>query len=113
MEFNALTVGSLVYVTNYGPCWGLRGTIQDVDTIVFADTQEKPLYLYLVALQEGQIKEPLWLVQDDVAAVEGDNVSQGRPSKKQPSRLEIEALEVVANLSERGPDRSHETLVTV
>jgi hypothetical protein len=70
MEFNVLSVGSLVYVTCYGPCWGFRGTIRSVDVIVPADTQE-PLYFYLVALQEGQIKEPLWFVHDDVAGVEG------------------------------------------
>jgi hypothetical protein len=55
-------------------------------------------------MQEGQIKEPLWLVDDDVAAVEGDNVAQRRSSKKQPSRLELEVLEIVTNALERELD---------
>jgi hypothetical protein len=112
MEFTDLTVGSLVYVTSYGPCWGLKGTICAVDSIIFVDAQENPLYFYLVALQEGQTKEPLWLVHDDVAPVEGDDISQGRPSKKQPSRLEIEALEIVANMLKRELDSNPETLLT-
>ena len=74
MKFNALAVGSLVYVTCYGPCWGLKGIIRAVDVIALADAQE-PLYFYLVALHEGQTKEPLWLVHDDVAGVEGDRIS--------------------------------------
>jgi hypothetical protein len=28
MKFDVLGVGSLVYVTCYGPCWGLKGEIQ-------------------------------------------------------------------------------------
>jgi hypothetical protein len=104
MEQSVLTVGSLIYVTSYGPCWGFRETIRAVDTIIFADAQEHPLHFYLVAMQEGQIKEPLWLVDDDVAAVEGDNVAQRRSSKKQPSRLELEVLEIVTNALERELD---------
>jgi hypothetical protein len=61
-----------VYVTSYGPCWGLKGIIRAVDVI--ADAQE-PLYFYLVALHEGQVKEPLWFVHDHVAGVEGDRLS--------------------------------------
>jgi len=71
MKLDALTVGSLVYVTCYGPCWGLRGIIRTIDMIVLSDTPE-PLYFYLVALQGGEIKEPVWFVHDDVAEVEGD-----------------------------------------
>ncbi len=74
MKFNALRVGSLVYVTSYGPCWGLKGTIRAVDVIALADAQE-PLYFYLVDLHEGQMKEPLWFVQDHVAEVAGDRLS--------------------------------------
>jgi hypothetical protein len=73
-------VGCLVYVTCYGPCWGLRGIIRRVDVIASADA---PLYFYLVALHEGQMREPLWLVHDDIAAVEGSNVSLWRPSRKE------------------------------
>jgi hypothetical protein len=74
MKFNVLGVGSLVYVTCYGPCWGLKGIIRAVDVIAFVDAQE-PLYFYLVALHEGQVKEPLWFVHDHVAGVEGDRFS--------------------------------------
>jgi len=72
MEFKVLPVGSLVYVTCYGPCWGLRGTIRSVDVIAPSDAHE-PLYFYLVALHEQQMKEPLWFVHDDVAGVEGNS----------------------------------------
>ena len=71
MTFNSLTIGSLVYVTCYGPCWGLRGIIRTVDMIDLVDTPE-PLYFYLVALQGGVVKDPIWFVHDDVAEVEGD-----------------------------------------
>lgn len=60
-------VGSLVYVTCYGPYWGLKGIVCTVDII------DKYLYFYLVSLVEGQMKEPIWLVHDDIAAVEGEN----------------------------------------
>jgi len=73
MKFNALPVGSLVYVTCYGPYWGLRGTIRAVCVIDLSDSQEH-LYFYQVALHEVQMREPLWLVQDDLAVVEGELV---------------------------------------
>jgi hypothetical protein len=110
MESNVLAVGSLVYVTCYGPCWGLRGIVHAVDVIALADAPEEPVYFYLVALQEGHMKEPVWFVHDDVAGVEGDNVSQWRPRKKELSRVEIEALEIVANGFERDKDRGLEAL---
>ena len=62
-----LPVGSLVYITSYGPYYGLRGIIHTVDA------HNAPLYFYLVALQDGRISEPLWFVHDDVVAVEGEN----------------------------------------
>lgn len=85
MEINILAVGNLVYVTCYGPYWGLRGIVRAVDVIVLADTQEEPSYFYLVALQEGQLKEPVWFVHDDVIGAEGDNVSLWRPRKVERS----------------------------
>jgi hypothetical protein len=72
MEIKVLSVGSLVYVTCYGSCWGLRGIIHAVDVIALADGQEA-LRFYLVALEGGQMKDPLWFVHDDVAEIEGDN----------------------------------------
>jgi hypothetical protein len=71
----AYPVGSLVYVTSYGPYWGFRGIIRAIDAIVLADAQE-PLYFYLVALHEGQLREPLWFVRDDVTTVEGERASK-------------------------------------
>ena len=112
MEFNILAVGNLVYVTCYGPLWGLRGIVQAVDVIVLADAQEEPVYFYLVALQEGQVKEPVWFIHDDVTGAEGDNVSQWRPSKMERSRLETEALEIVAQAFEREPEESQKTQLT-
>src|SRR5262249_5927583 len=99
-----LSVGSLVYITCHGPCWGLRGIVRTVDVA------DAPLYFYLVMLEEGPIKEPLWLLGDDVAAVEGENVFQWRPKKNALSQLEIEALSIVANASGREQDASVETL---
>jgi hypothetical protein len=111
MKINLLPVGSLVYVTCHGPCWGLRGIIRAVDVIAPTDEQW-PLCFYFVALQEGQMKEPLWLVHDDIAEVEGENVSQWRSSREKLSRLEFEALGTVANVSERERDRSLELVLT-
>jgi hypothetical protein len=88
------TVDSLVYVTCYGPFWGFRGTVCAVDVIPLSNTQEA-LYFYLIALQEGQIKEPIWFVHDDVAAVEGDNASLWYPTEKEESLLEVETLQCV------------------
>jgi len=68
MEFEALSTGSLVYVTSYGPYWGLRGTILAVDAVVLTD--QDSLYFYLVVFHEGPTREPLWLVHDDVARVD-------------------------------------------
>lgn len=61
------TVGSLVCVTCYGPYRGLKGIIWAIDVV------DPSSCFYLVALLEGQMKEPLWLLQDDIAAVEGEN----------------------------------------
>lgn len=71
---DVLEIGSLVYVTSYGPYWGLKGTIRNVDVISHVDA---PLYFYLINFQEGQMKEPVWFIHDDVAAVEGQIVSSG------------------------------------
>ena len=112
MESNVLLAGSLVYVTCHGPYWGYRGIIRAVDEIALADAQES-MYFYLVALQEGQMKEPLWLVHDDVAEVEGENLSRWRPSRRERSRVEIEALNIVFNETVRVQDRSLENVSTV
>jgi hypothetical protein len=54
------------------------------------------------------MKEPVWFVHDDIAGVEGDNVSQWRQSKQELSRVELEALEIVVNGFEREQDRGLE-----
>ena len=110
MESNVLAVGSLVYVTCYGPYWGIRGIVHAVDVIALADTPDEPVYFYLVDLQEGQKKEPLWFAHDDVAGIEGENVSLWRPSRRELSRVEVEALEIAVNGFEREQDRNLETL---
>jgi hypothetical protein len=101
MKTNIFAVGSPVYVTGYGPCRGFRGIICDVD-------EQGPLCFYLVALHEGQIKEPLWLIPDDIAEIEGENVSQRYTRQEKLSRVEFEALEIVARASELEQDRSQE-----
>ena len=93
-----LPIGSLVYVTCYGPFRGLRGIIRNFDAIANTDA---PLYFYLVAFHEGHLKEPLWVVHDDIAIVEGENVSEWRPRRMQLSQVEREALSIVAKVSER------------
>lgn len=106
-----ITVGSLVYVTSYGPCRGLKGVIRAVDVMASADEQV-PLCFYLVVLHGGQVKEPLWLVHDDVAEFEGESLSHRYPSRKPLSRLEREALEIVANMSEREQEQESGDMLT-
>ena len=111
---NVLAVGSLVYVTCYGPCWGLKGIILAVDVIAPADvSSDVSLRFYLVTLLEGQMREPVWCLYDDVAAVEGEDVSLWRPSRKELSQVEHEALEIVVNESLRVQNRSQEVRSTV
>jgi hypothetical protein len=67
MQFNVLPVGSLVYVTSYGPFRGLRGTIQAINTI--DDELEEPFCFYYIALEGASIKEPIWFAYDEVEGV--------------------------------------------
>ena len=68
MASNILPVGSLVDVTSYSPFRGLKGTVQDVNTI--ADESEEPFCFYLVALEGAQIQEPIWFEHTEVEPVE-------------------------------------------
>ena len=68
MSANILPVGSLVDVTSYSPFRGLKGTVQDVNTI--ADELEEPFCYYLVALQGTQLQEPIWFEYTEVELVE-------------------------------------------
>ena len=72
MESHGHPIGSLVFVTAYGPYWGFKGDIQAIDVITLAD--QSLMYFYLVAFHEGQVKEPLWLIHDDIAMVEGESI---------------------------------------
>lgn len=78
-----LEIGNLVYVTSYGPYRGLKGIIRTVDVLA---PKHASSCFYLIALQEGHMKEPVWFIHDDVAVVEGQNVSQWRPSVEEQSR---------------------------
>ena len=104
---DVLEVGSLVYVTCYGPYWGVKGIIRAVDVLAHTDTSSR---FYLVDLQEGGKKEPVWFVYDDVATFKGENVSRRYPEQ---SRLATEALSIMVNVLGQELDRSLETLATV
>ena len=67
MQINVLLVGSLVYVTSYGPFRGLRGTIQAINTI--ADELEEPFCFYHIALEGASTKEPIWFAYNEVEGV--------------------------------------------
>ena len=70
MTNHILPVGSRVRITSFGPFREHRGTVRDVHTIA-ADLEE-PFCFYLVALDHGQRKEPLWF---DYTEVELDTSS--------------------------------------
>ena len=67
MEQNIYPPGSLVQVTGYSPFRGLKGIVQVVDTI--ADDLEEPFCFYQIALEEAQLKEPIWFEYDEVGLV--------------------------------------------
>ena len=68
MTSSILPVGSLVDITSYSPFRGLKGTIQDVNTI--ADEAEEPFCFYLVALEGTQLQEPIWFEHTEVEPLE-------------------------------------------
>ena len=67
MAYYVLPVGSRVRVTSYGPFREQRGTVRDVHTIA-ADLEE-PFCYYLVALDGGQRKEPIWFDYSEVELI--------------------------------------------
>ena len=67
MNYNVLSVGSRVRVTSYSPFREQRGTVRDVHTIA-ADLEE-PFCFYLVALESGQRKEPIWFEYSEVEPI--------------------------------------------
>ena len=64
MTNHILPVRSRVRITSFGPFREHRGTVRDVHTIA-ADLEE-PFCFYLVALDHGQRKEPLWFDYTEV-----------------------------------------------
>lgn len=68
MNESIYTKGTLVYVTSYGPLFGLKGTIRVIDVI--GESGQVPAIFYLVRLQDDPGKE-LWLEHDTVAVVAG------------------------------------------
>ena len=67
MTYQILPVGSRVRVTSYGPFREHWGTVLDVHTIS-ADFEE-PFCFYLLALDSGQRKEPIWFEYDEVELI--------------------------------------------
>jgi hypothetical protein len=67
MSFHALQVGSRVRVTSYGPFREQWGTVRDVHTIA-ADLEE-PFCYYLIELDSGQRKEPIWFDYSEVELI--------------------------------------------
>ena len=67
MTYHVLPTGSRVRVTSYGPFREQWGTVCDVHTIA-ADLEE-PFCYYLVALDSGQMKEPIWFEYSEVELI--------------------------------------------
>jgi hypothetical protein len=67
MTYHVLPVGSRVRVTSYGPFREQWGTVRDVHTIA-ADLEE-PFCYYLIALDSGQRKEPIWFDYSEVELI--------------------------------------------
>jgi hypothetical protein len=67
MTYNVLPVGSRVRVTSYSPFREQRGTVRDVHTIA-ADLEE-PFCFYLISLDGGQVKEPIWFEYDEIELI--------------------------------------------
>jgi len=59
-------------VTNYSPFRGLRGTIHEVHMIT--DDLDELCCFYLVALEGGDMKEPLWFEYSEVELVAPSHV---------------------------------------
>jgi hypothetical protein len=67
MTYKVLPVGSRVRVTSYSPFREQRGTVRDVHTIA-ADLEE-PFCFYLISLDGGQVKEPIWFEYDEIELI--------------------------------------------
>ncbi len=67
MTYQVLPVGSRVRVTSYGPFREHWGTVRDVHTI--DASLEEPFCFYLIALDNGHRKEPIWFEYDEVELI--------------------------------------------
>ena len=64
LSIEVFPIGSRVQVTNYSPWRGLRGTVLTIHMI--AEPLDEPFCFYLVALDEGQLQEPIWFEYTEV-----------------------------------------------
>ena len=55
---------SRIQVTSYGPFRGLKGIVQNVDTI--SDDHEEPFGFYLVSLEGARLREPVWFEYNEL-----------------------------------------------
>ena len=67
MTHDVLPVGSRVRVSSYGPFREYWGTVRDVHTI--GVDFDEPFCFYLVALDHGQVKEPIWFEFGEVELI--------------------------------------------
>lgn len=67
MTDGVFPVGSRVRVTSYGPFREYWGTVRDVHAM--AVDLEEPFCYYLVALDNGQGKEPIWFEYSEVELI--------------------------------------------
>ncbi len=67
MTYHVLPPGSRVRVTSYGPFREHWGTVRDMHMIDAA--LEEPFCFYLIALDSGQRKEPIWFDFSEVELI--------------------------------------------
>lgn len=69
MTTRLLPKGTLVHITNYGPVYGRKGTIQAGDCI--GEDGPSPILFYLVALQD-ELGKMLWFEEDALEVCTGE-----------------------------------------
>ena len=80
MSSSILPIGTRVYVLNYGPFRGLKGTILASDMLT--DDTDEPFGFYLVALTGAAVPGPIWFEYDEVGTV-------GLPAVEHRARIEV------------------------
>jgi hypothetical protein len=66
---DTIRVGSRVCIVSYCSFRGLRGTVRMVD-LIDASSNEDPFCFYQIDLEGTQIREPVWLQNDEVALLD-------------------------------------------